>query len=276
MHPSVRLAGLVFAALLSLAPAARAQSLWLDRTEPRTVHVELAKPLFEGDRDGFLTFSGYLSTRLPLGERLSFVGELPVATFSFDSSSPFLDDESSTTFGNPYFGIDSHPGAGTGGWFELGARVPLARDNEIATLSGLATDVDRWEAFFPDVFVLRAAGHWRADPRSGRVGADFRAAPALWIPTGESGDIELFTTYGAQILFHDEAARAGFGLGGRFLLTQGNDIGVSTTHQFEAAVDFLRGRVRPGMTFRIPLEDDGFLSQPVDAVVAVTLNFVLD
>ncbi|MEO6462134.1 MAG: hypothetical protein ABIP29_03580, partial [Candidatus Eisenbacteria bacterium] len=266
-------AGPLLAALLSLAPAARAQSIWLDRTEPRTVHVELAKPLFEGNGDGFLTFSGYFSTRLPLGERLSFVGELPVATFRADSSSPFFD---STTRGNPYLGIESHPGTATGGWFELGVRAPLASDSEIATLSGLATDVDRWEAFIPDALVLRAAGHWRADPRNGRIGADFRAAPALWFPTGESGDIELFTTYGAQILFHDETARAGFGLGGRWLLTEGNDIGVSTTHQFEAAVDFLRGPVRPGMTLRIPLEDDGFFSRPVDAVVGVTLNLVLD
>jgi hypothetical protein len=259
-----------------LAPAACAQSIWLDRTEPKSVHLELAKPMFDGPGDGFFTLTGYFATRLRLGERMSFVGELPVATVSLESSSPFFDDEWCTTIGNPYFGIESHPAGGTGGWFELGVRVPLVSDEEEATFTGLITDNDRWEAFFPDAFVLRTAGHWRDDPRQGGVGADFRVAPSLWVSDDFADDVEIFTTYGVQILFHSEEARAGIGLGGRWLTTEDGDFGDNSTHQFDAAVDFLPGKVRPGATLRIPLDEDNFFTGGLDAVVGVSLNIVLD
>lgn len=260
----------------ALAPAASAQSIWLDRADPKSLHVELAKPLFDGPSDGFFTFTGYFSTRLRLGEKLSFVGELPVSTVSLKSSSPLVADESSTTIGNPYLGIESHPEGGSGGWFELGVRVPLASDEELATFTGIVTDNDRWEAFFPSTFVLRAAGHWRDDPRQGGVGADFRVAPALWVSSDFADDVEIFNTYGAQILFHSEDARAGLGLSGRWLMTDSGDFGENSTHQFDAAVDFLHGRVRPGATLRIPLDDDSFVTSGLDAIVGVTLNIALD
>lgn len=277
-HPPVRLVAVValLMALGGLAPAARAQSIWLDRTEPKAVHLEIAKPLFGGAPGvGFFTVAGFFSTRLPLGERLSFVGELPLATFSFDSPSLFVDDETSTTIGNPYLGIQTRAGGETGGWLEFGVRVPLASDDESATISGGAADIDRWEAFLPNTFVVRAAGHWRDDPRRDGVGADFRVAPTLWISDDFADDVELFSTYGVQVLFHNEEARAGFGLTGRWLLTDDSAVALNSTHQFEAAIDFLRGDVRPGMTLRIPLDDDGFFGSSVDAVFGLTLNFVL-
>ncbi len=44
--------------------------------------------------------------------------------------------------------------------------------------------------------------------------------------------------------------------------------------RFDAAADVLAGRVRPGMTLRIPLGDDQAIR--TDAVIGVTLGVVLD
>lgn len=276
MHPAVRFAGPALVALLAaaaLAPVAAAQSLWLDRAHPKTIHLELAKPLFDGD-EGFFSFAGFLSARLPAGDRLAFVGELPMATLSVDQG--ILGDESSTMIGNPYLGIETRPADGHGGRFELGLRPPLASEDEFAFLAGLAADLQRWEAFVPDAFFVRAAGHWRSAMRDGAPGVDLGIAPVVWIPE-DDGDTELFVTYSAQVLVASPQVRGGGGLSGRWFATaEDADFGEASTHEFGVALDFLRGSVRPGLVLRVPLEDQGIFFGTPDAVIGVTLNFVLD
>jgi len=267
----VRPAALVVLAVLpAFAPIAEAQSIWLDRVDAKSIHVEIAKPFIEGPGDGFFTTSWFVSGRLRLSERLSFVGEFPFATFKLDSSFPPGSSETSKMIGNPYVGIESPPPAGGGGWFEIGVRAPLANEDEPAALTGIATDTERWEAFLPNVFVARLAGHWRSDV-VGTPGVDLRVAPTLWVSDDLLDEVELWTTYGAQVLYHGTAARVGAGLSGRLLVTEEGDFADRSTHQFEAAGDFLAGKVRPGATLRIPL-DDSF----ADVVVGVTLNFLFD
>jgi hypothetical protein len=271
VHPRIRLAGPALAALLAVAalpPAAAAQSLWLDRANPKTIHLELAKPLFDGD-EGFLTFAGFLSARLPVGDRLAFVGELPMANLA-------VDDETSTTIGNPYLGIETRPDGGHGGRFELGLRPPLASEDELAFLAGLGADLPRWEAFIPEAFFARAAAHWRSDMRDGAPGFDLGVAPVVWFPQ-EDGDTELFVTYSAQVLVDAAQVRGGVGLSGRWWATaEDADFGEASTHQLGVALDFLRGGVRPGLVLRVPLEEAGIILNSPDAVIGVTLNFVLD
>jgi hypothetical protein len=262
----------LIAACPLLVPAARAQSAWLDRSTAKSLHVEFAKPQIDGLDEGFFSFAGFFTARLSAGDGLAFVGELPMARLSSDEG--LLGEESSTMVGNVYLGLESRPDEGSGGWFELGVRPPTAGE-EFAFLLGAAADVDRWEAFFPEVTTLRAAGHWRRAPRAGGVGVDLHVAPAVWIP--EDGDTEMFAGYGARVLFAAPAARGGAGLSGRWLATEDEgDFGERSTHQLDAAFDFLRGNVRPGVVLRVPLDEDGIFLGSGDAVVGVTVNFVLD
>lgn len=274
MRPLPRVLVLATAVVVAAATPASAQSIWLDRTVPKTLHLEIAKPLIDGDVDGFFTFTPYVSTRLPLSSSLSFVGELPAATFEVEG---FFDDETSTTIGNPYLGIESHVNDGSGPWFEIGARLPLASDEEVAVLTGIATDLDRWEAFLPENFFIRGAAHVRRHPEAGSVGFDFRLAPTLWIPEGDDdADVELFTTYGAQLLFRARDVRGGVGLTGRWFTTADEDVEDEVDHQLEAAFDFLAGSVRPGLTLRVPLDDDSILLDDLsDGTIGLTLNFLL-
>lgn len=268
------LAGLaILLAALAATPAAHAQSAWIDRSARRNVHFELARPPLDAFDAGFFTFAGFFTGRFPVGEQLAFVVELPLATVSIDES--LFGDTSSMTVGNPYVGMESRPGEGSGAWFEFGVRPPVTDEDEFAYLVGMAADADRWEAFVPNRVVARAAGHWRDDPRDGGLGADVRIAPAVWIPTEDEGaETELFATYGAQFLVHSAQARGGVGIDGRWLATEDGDFGQRSTHQIGIAFDFLRGGVRPGVTLHIPLDDDGILVEAGDAVIGLTLNIV--
>jgi hypothetical protein len=262
---------LAFAALAALAPVTAAQSIWLDRVSPKTLHLEIARPLYEDGEDiDFMTANWTLSGRFPVSASLHLVGELPFARIGFDSA---LDEESSSTIGNLYAGIETHPAGGSGAWFEGGVRVPTSSDNELATISGTLVDADRWEAYglLSEAFVLHTAAHWRSDP-VGKVGVDLRVAPNLWLGGELADDAELFVVYGGQVLYHGTSVRGGAGLTGRWLATEDDDD--SSTQQFEAAVDVLSGRVRPGVTLRIPLDEDEFLQ--TDAVIGVSLNVLLD
>jgi hypothetical protein len=289
MRSSHRVAMFVLLLGLGALPhAAQAQSIWLDRAVPNSLQVELAKPMFHGPADGFFTFGGYLTTRLSLGNKLSFVGELPVATFALDSSSPLLEDESSTTMGNLYLGIESHPKPGeewrgegpTGTWFELGARVPLASDEEFATNAGIASDVNRWEAFAPDAFVVRAAGHWHGESPPDEeaplgFGADVRVAPALWILDDFGDDVELFTNYGVQLLFLVEGGSLGLGTSGEWLISREGRFDTNSAHQFELALGANAGGVQLGLTLRTPMDDSSPLTDSLDRVVGLSVAVAL-
>ena len=76
------------------------------------------------------------------------------------------------------------------------------------------------------------------------------------------------------MLDHGASARAGAGITGRWLATADDaDDELESTHQFEAAADFLAGRVRPGVTLRVPLDDDLL---ETDLVLGLTLGVRLD
>jgi hypothetical protein len=253
--------------MAGLVPAgADAQSAWLERTHPKTVRLELARPSFEGQSQDFPTFASFLGARFPLGREVSFVAELAMALAKQD------DD---VCGGNPYFGIDTHRGEGMrGGWMEVGLRLPVATVDGDATEVGLGADLDRWEAFVPDAITVRVAAHWSAEPRQG-AGFDVRLAPTLWLPETFEGEPEVFAVYGGQFRFRSETARGGIALAGRWLLSGDGGFDDAAIHEVEAAANFLRGSFRPGLTLRIPLDgSDSLLGASLDSVVGVTLDFV--
>jgi hypothetical protein len=267
MPAPARLAALVTSVLIvALAPAAFAQSPWLDRTHPTVLRLELARPSFEDERSDFPTFAGFLAARLPLGKKgTSFVAELAMA---HDASG------SNVTMGNPYLGIDTHRRDGSGGWMEAGLRLPLAIYDGQVTETGMGADLDRWEAFAPEAITFRVAAHWSREPQAG-TGFDLRFAPSLWIPEAFEGEPEVFVVYGGQVRTRSEGARTGVGLAGRWLLSGDGGFDDSAVHEVEAAANFLGGPLRPGVTLRLPLDDGrSLLGESLNLVIGVTLDYV--
>lgn len=132
--------------------------------------------------------------------------------------------------------------------------------------------MERWEAFVPRIGVARTAFHWSSDTID-RAGVDLRIAPTLWYSHGFTDQVELYFGYGGRVLYRGKNARAGAGWGGRWRMSidEGN-YGRNSTHHVEAGGDFLAGRLRPGATVRIPLDDD----TGADLAIGLSLGIVLD
>ena len=217
---------------------------------------------------GTLSMSVLLAARVPVGQRLTVVGEVPFAYVSYDypqglQTSPDADLDD-IAFGNPYLGVEVM--AGQEVTLGAGVRLPLASSGDFANAqgwqAGLATEVERFEAYLPDTFTASASVAV-APMLSDRVRVRARVEPSLLVPTGDNTDSDIDLALGGSIGLDAALGRAT--LSGGFLtrrtLTNGRfgelrEFGVfeaDATARFGATLDL--GRVRPGLDVRVPLYD---------------------
>ncbi|PAP79355.1 hypothetical protein B1759_13570 [Rubrivirga sp. SAORIC476] len=218
-----------------------------------------------------LSMSVLLAARVPVGDLLTVVGEVPFAYVSYDYPEVFdidptlrdadLDD---IAFGNPYLGVEVQSGRDV--TLGAGVRLPLSTTGDFAIAqgwqAGLATEVERFEAYLPDTFTASASVAV-APMLSDRVRVRARVEPALLVPTGDNTDSGVDLALGGSIGLDAALGRAT--LSGGFLtrrtLTDGRFGGLREVGVFEADATALLGatldlgRVRPGLDVRVPLYD---------------------
>jgi hypothetical protein len=258
-----RLAAVLAVAGVVLPSVARAQSLWLDRLRPNAVQLEILKPEFSGDDDlTFFSTAWYLSGRAEFSPALHGVVELPFATASLADDPGFAGD--GAIVGNPYLGVEF--GSSTSGVLgEFGVRPPLATSKFVTSIVALFADTERWSAWIDEAGVVRAGFRMRTKPDDTGLWFEGRIAPELWIGSDAS---EVWATYGATLRLDRPAVRMGLGVSGRISFEAlSEEFGAATYHQFELAGDFGKGRVRPGVSLRMPFDND--LGEVVDAVYGV-------
>lgn len=267
---------LLAAAIAALPSGASAQPLWVNPDRIGAFHVEVLRP----DIDGAVgsSVAVFVGMRAPLGSHVALVGEVPFARGDFDVG-PNADLESRTTLGNPYVGVEIGPRTSPL-LFEIGARLPVLEEVDAGSSVGfLADPIDRPEAFLQDLIALGARVHFRRVSRSG-----FRlllhAGATGWIASDAAGDglapgtsppeDELVASGGARVAWM--GAPGGFvaGVTGRTSVSDPDgSIGERSLVQMGGA-GFLRlGRFRPGVSVRVPLEDD--LREVVEATYGVSL-----
>lgn len=258
-----------------------AQSIWADRSHNKTIALEILKPNLAGDfydNTTFPTAAMFFSLRLPINNRLNVVGEFPLAHAGVDYRSGFFEfDESETGIGNPYVGLELLNKNSTF-FTEIGARAPLAPESNLGTTVGLFADfIDRSEAFFPDVLSVIAAQNYRYQAPSGFT-MRLRGGPSFWIYTGDEDldeDVELFLLYSAQAGYESHNVSLLGGVSGRMIVTESDlNIGERTLHQFGASASVDLGRVRPGVQFRLPVDED--FGDFLDSVFGVNLAIEFD
>lgn len=258
--------------LTALFPIAlQAQSIWLDRSQDKSIGLEVMRPNFsaeEGDEvSGLLLF---LSLRAPMTPQFRFVGELPFVRSSYESNFFFTRSGSQSTVGNPYLGFEIGQ-RGTPFLGEFGIRLPAASEDKFgAVLMGIVSDYDRLEAFIPNTVSITGMLNYCHREASG-FALRLRGGPSLLLNTDED-DTELFIGYSAQAGY--EAPRFSLlgGFTGRAIMTEEDaDFDERSIHQlgFNASAQF--GKLRPGLHLRLPLDDD--LQESLDAVLG--LNLVL-
>ncbi len=237
------------------------------------------KPNFKNDDTGSFTStnSGWVvfgALRLPVSGKILFVGELPFVHGSSETKSNFYNDSETQSFlGNPYLGfeIQDRTGAFT---TEVGLRVPVTpEDKFLGVLTGIYTEYDRFEAFLPDNLSVMTLTNYRYRGPSG-FALKLRGGPSLLIYTGKDNlgdDVELFISYSAQAGYESERFSVVGGVTGRALLTEeGGGFDERSVHQlgFNASVGL--GKARPGVHFRLPLDEN--LKDTLDAVAGINLG----
>ena len=266
------------------------QSIWMEPLSDRAVFLELLKPDFETPGDWSLaTLAGFLSARWSLGSNIVLVADLPFAYGDYEGqvvsvepvdTVPF--NESGATIGNPYVGVElrlrDFPVFG-----ELGLRAPLTQgesffDEVSAVAGGYADYIDRWEAFLPDVFVVMTAANYAYQFPEG-LALRLRVAPVFWIDTAEGlkDDSEMFLLYSAQGWHRAKSFIIGGGFSGRWQWTIGQlDLDERTYHQLVLSASWLSdSRFRPGVQFRLPLDDD-LTRDYYSWVIGLNLQVALD
>lgn len=256
-------------ALLLIPASAAAQSL-VQIPRGSSISLEVLHTSFEDDEEvAFYSGAYFLGGRFELNPRLALVAELPFAHFAYNGDDPLLEDESSTALGNPLVGLAVLTDRAD---LVFGGRLPLAPDGEEASLYGVMTDQYRLEAFVPDLATVQVSARLRNTVSDvTRVTLDLGGV--LLVPTDE-GEVDFVADYGVVATYVAERVRLGGGVNGRALLTSGaDDIGAMTEHQVAVFADFGSGRVRPGLSLRLPLDDN--TRDFVDMTLGLTLQLLL-
>lgn len=259
--------------LLFVAPVgAEAQSLWLPREPEPWIAVEGLKPFFDGGGLSFFSTAWFVSGRLRTGNTVVLVGEIPFAFASFDD--PFFRSESDAAVGNIYFGAE-FGSQSSPAFLELGVRAPLSPENTAAFPVGTFTDLDRWEAFVPNLVPVSLLGNYYSMSEHGLV-LRFRGGGIVWVPTETGPDTELLALLNAQVGFQRPDAKFGVlgGLTSRITVTTSGSFSERSAFQAGANGWFALGRVRPGILFLVPLDSE--LRDIVSLTVGLNAQILLN
>lgn len=249
-----------------VASRLQAQFYWFDdKGERAAVRAEFARPFISGADLKALTGGLFLSASGKFGQSTRLEAEVPLALGGLEGTS------STFTVGNPYLGLRLHqPGKRFS--TQLGVRFPLMTDlslkSVVAVSAAAASDPDREESFFSKTVTARGGIELHPSP-SATLLTGFRVGTSVFIPT-EGGSVEAFLDYGGRIGIDNNSLLAALALTGRWLVTS-DDGGLAdrTQHQITGSVDLRRGPVRPGVLFRIPLDQSD-----VDWVLGIRMTLV--
>jgi hypothetical protein len=267
-----RLVGLLMALALCGPAIAEAQSIWLPRTSEPTIAIEGLKPFFDGGGSSFFSTAWFLSGRVRVSNSVVLVGEVPFAFGKLDNE--FVETDSDAAIGNIYFGAE-FGSRSSPVFFELGARAPLAPDDNVASVVGTFADLDRWEAFIPNLLPISGMVNYMNVSETGLL-LRFRGGPLLWIPTESGGETELLGLLDAQVGYEDPMGKFGVkgGLTSRIVVTESGSFSDRTSFQGGVNAWFSLGRVRPGVFVLVPL--DGELRDIVNVTVGLNAQILLN
>ncbi|MFQ5823225.1 MAG: hypothetical protein ACE5JB_04140 [bacterium] len=266
MKPLSRNLKALFIALfiLLLSSSLSSQPIWIDQNQ--TFALEILKPDFDGaNNTTLLTSTLFFSVRWPLAEELIFVGELPFAHGELESPESSSEDK----LGNPYLGLEIKS-EDSRTFLELGLRLPIVSSSNFATFVGSYSDWDRFEAFTSDIVTIMGIVNFRQKNPSNFF-LRLRGGPSILFDTEGEEDPILYTVFSGQLGHESEEFTIEGGLTGRLVVSGEGNLGERTFLQLGIAASVGLGQVRPGVHFRLPIEDD--LNEVIDFVLGFNLGF---
>ena len=258
-------------ALAALPAGALAQSEWL--VQETGVGFEARRPAFDAELGLSAASAAYfLSARFQLS-RFAVVGEIPFAYASYENETALGTRQSSDHgVGNLYFGVELPLMLGTAA-LEAGLRVPTydADFGEVSPLVGyFGTLADRYDAFVSELLAPRLG--FRIEPLPTDLIGSVRANAgiAYMMPGGGTVDADLVLDGGLRAFVASGGTRAGAGLEGMLVLTGDADLARRSIVQGGLWLDHDFGRLRPGLSIFLPLDDD--YGDVIDFVLGLSLQ----
>ena len=246
----MRLFTLPFAITLACLPTLVAAQ---NGTKPENgaVKFEMLHPTFaDGDRLSLASGAYFLglSTRVSSGSGI--VLELPFARSSQEFNNV---SQSSSSIGNPYIGVYA---TYRNTRIDVGGRVPLASNEEVAVVYGFVTDQERLEAFIPDYASARVSAAFTTN--NGPARAQLALGPTLLVPVGDAadGDAEVLLNYATRLLADGRRAQVVAGIEGRIIATEPGSLAERSDHQIVVGASYAFGSIRPGLSLRVPVDNE--------------------
>lgn len=211
------------------------------------VAIDILHPHFRGASGvSFLSSAIYLTGRTQLtNAHLRF--ELPFAYLNTDL-------ESSTTFGNPYIGIEW--GKDSALSFAAGARFPLASEDEAAGIVGAYADFARYSTFIANLATFDADIRYHVYNANGFT-FEVGGGPQMWFPTKGGGDAELLVTHHLSAGYRGHDVWLAGGFSGITIITEdAGGIGERTINELNASVGMATGKTRVVLHLILPLDEE--------------------
>ncbi|MBN2732006.1 MAG: hypothetical protein JXR26_06230 [Balneolaceae bacterium] len=254
---------ILFITTLTVVPlAGQAQNIWVEEPEGETeVGLDFRIPSFNGFNVDGVAFANYFYSNIALGRKTTLQLDLPISHFSNGGR------ESNFGVGNPYVGLQfGAPNASTK--FDLGVRLPLQNEFELAHTAGFITENYTRGAFIPDATSLISNIHYRYNKRSA---FGFRVGGGPELVAVKDGDAELFLKSYTQLLYNMGYTTFGGGLNGQWFATAGGGDFSSQTN-FNLGLfgsrDF--GQVSSGAYMEVPLDN-----AQINYMIGLNLSFEL-
>ncbi|MCI0698795.1 hypothetical protein L0337_43190 [candidate division KSB1 bacterium] len=247
----------VFFVLILLPSLVSAQSL----------KIEALRPQFEfaGAEPTFWTSAWFVTVAVPIHKRLHFVGQLPFAFGKLKDATVPTEGEA---IGNPGLGLRFDHERLT---IDLGARIPVVQkrlitNNGFGSFIGALADIDRQEAFVPDILPIFAM--IRTKINASKISIHPYGGASLTVKLqNERNDFfarifrlreddgELYVLYGADGWLELKPVYLGATFSGRTWVSSGGTFSDSSIHQISVRAKLVFEKVTPGLLFRFPLDD---------------------
>lgn len=249
------------------------QSIWLNGGNTNTIGLEIIKPNFaEEENITFASSVWFVSGKFALAKNVNVLTEIPFAYF--DPTYDSMVDESEFTFGNPYLGVE-YRSENSPVSAEFGFRIPNSpgydeKNADAASLGMISEFIDRPEAFVPDIIPLSLFVNYHEKTPQGVVG---KLRGGLVMMNYTSDQIEENTDalghYSAQVGYETSTIAVMGGISGLWWIDS-EDNAEKNWHQLGFTASLNTGKVSPGVSFRMPLDES--LRDAIDMVFSLNVS----